>query len=328
MSRTTLITLMFAAHLLIKNDGLRLDSSVRRGPSPVAVTTGPRGAKDTTACPETLKHPDAFWVKPAVHFADNFHELFNRAGRKVNNRSCSASKTKFHLHNRSGQIEPNWNCNFAPTQRDRFQAVERVLAGTSELFHALNVTYFLGSGTLIGEWRCQDILPWSEDADVNVPRNEMESAIRLIFGKERAAVLDNEMVAHEDNPLVPPGVVVWRWSNKKAHPLGIGDRATGFYVDVWQSDHVEGDVVQYWPHADHTCPESPDFPGMTRCFRWPRALVYPLRDCEVRGVRHSCPGDTINYLKRQYGNSVLHPPSQYNEVLAEIFAVPSRAPWH
>jgi hypothetical protein len=197
-----------------------------------------------------------------------------------------------------------------------------MLGATPKLFDAMNLTYYLTSGSLIGEWRCEDVLPWSEDADIHVPAKDLAEAYLKIFGDSRESVPEDTMITHEDNPLVPPELVIfsWGWNSSylKEQPLGIGDRATGFYIDVWieeQGESTNGTqwVERYWKHAPHECEPREGY-SANRCFKFPADIIYPLRDCTVAGVVHKCPRDTSSFLGVEFGDGFTETPRQYWEV--------------
>lgn len=193
----------------------------------------------------------------------------------------------------------------------------------------MGLVYYLDSGTLVGLWRCADVLPWSEDADIHVPAKDIKELFLRIFGRPQSDIpdtaMDTLMVTHEDNPIVPEDLVIWPWGWEngmgKSQPIGIADRSTGFYVDVWIEEQGEIEngtewVERYWKHAPAECSPKEGY-TTTRCFKFPREMVYPLADCKVDGVIHSCPRDSLNYLYIEYGQSVKHAPVQYRPALIE-----------
>jgi hypothetical protein len=194
------------------------------------------------------------------------------------------------------------------------------------MLNAMKLPYYLSSGTLIGEWRCNDVLPWSEDADIHIPAAAVAEFFKKVFGQDRKHVKPDVMVTHEDNALVPPELVVFSWgwesSYHKEQPMGIGDRRTGFYMDVWTEEEgptVNGSewVYRYWKYAPHKCPTMKGYTS-NRCFQYPKELIYPLRSCTVAGVVHKCPHDTTNFLNVEYGPGFSVTPNQYQNVLTQI----------
>jgi hypothetical protein len=296
-----------------------------------------RAERDTTGCPATLKNATKFWSGIAgefdgIDFAKH-HKNIYKNGKPLNDVVCSTEDDRNQTRDckrypcQGHELEETRRtCTRYPTEKERFEALLRGLENTANMFNTMNLTYYLTAGPLIGEWRCKDLLPWSEDADIHVPVASVNQFFLNIFGKHRNHVHEDVMITHEDNPLVPKELVVWSWgwnSNySREQPFGIADRATGFYMDVWteeQGDTVNGTkyVERYWKHAPNKCSEREGYTAYNR-FKYPKQFVYPLRNCTLHGVVHKCPRNTDSFLNIEFGAGYDHPPPQYVAALLEL----------
>lgn len=180
------------------------------------------------------------------------------------------------------------DCNSMVSNRERHDSIRNALAVTKQTLDGASVPYVLYGGSAIGQYRCEDVLPWDADCDVLIKKADIS--------KLKAGPLSNGFVLREKSTTIPFVVV---------------DTSTGFYCDIFQMDFEEsrGTVAVAWPWGAAPCPQFPDrsLGEPMRCERYPLEAVSPYVPCVLNGVTHKCAHDQATYLATKYGDSWNNP---------------------
>lgn len=154
-----------------------------------------------------------------------------------------------------------------------------LMAGLNKVCRRLGLTYCLDSGTLLGAVRHGDIIPWDDDIDVQMTRED----IKYMFDNVETI---NEMgfqVRFEDS--------IHRFC--KYQPSGKYNLKKDPYIDVFQVKE-DGNKIVY-AHARNR-------------ERWPRYYFlakekYPLKIYQFGRLKVLGPNNPYPYLKRSYGKN-------------------------
>lgn len=93
-----------------------------------------------------------------------------------------------------------------------------------------DITYWAGSGTLLGAYLYSDIIPWDDDVDVFMPRHEIERLARLAEESETYRV-----------------TVVWDWYVPcKQIRFRLKDEDNPAFIDLFPLDYCAGDPTESW----------------------------------------------------------------------------------
>ncbi|MCZ9310876.1 LicD family protein [Weissella koreensis] len=104
-----------------------------------------------------------------------------------------------------------------------------------------NINYSLGGGTLLGAVRHQGFIPWDDDLDIMLLRDEYEQFVKCIKGQTDLIVMDPEddlSLSYNFVKVVYPGTFV-KSINKERNDMGV-------YIDVFPIDGLPvGEEDQY-----------------------------------------------------------------------------------
>lgn len=97
-----------------------------------------------------------------------------------------------------------------------------------------NIEYFLDSGTLIGAIRHQGFIPWDDDVDVILKREDYAKLIQVLNEENSKYVCHN---IDEKNYVYPYAKLVDTTTN--LHELGVKDNVElGIYIDIFALDKL------------------------------------------------------------------------------------------
>lgn len=113
-----------------------------------------------------------------------------------------------------------------------------VLCKIKEIFEKNNWRYYLAYGTLIGAVRHKGFIPWDDDIDIMVPREDYEKFVN--YCNEHANELQPYKLFHYSNNKKYP-YVISRFCDTRFSIVyqGIKDYGLGVFVDIYPLDFVD-----------------------------------------------------------------------------------------
>jgi hypothetical protein len=75
--------------------------------------------------------------------------------------------------------------------RDLQNATAKLMSLVDIILRKNNIPYFINYGTLLGAVRHQDFIPWDDDMDICVMRNDYNKAVQIFYDIARRKELDN-----------------------------------------------------------------------------------------------------------------------------------------
>jgi len=173
------------------------------------------------------------------------------------------------------------------------------------------IPYFLTDGTLIGAARNGDIVPWDGDADIMVDGrfNEVIAAIADQRGFDRYDGVPRLVFQKDFRKPVP--------EDKKGTRLYYTEHRRRW--DCWgkqvdsQTDNCAfqepfGRLIKNGHHMDlYDYHYKDDIIHEAAGNRFPVSMVFPLKKCMMLNMEMPCPRQTVEYLKKIYGDGVLPP---------------------
>lgn len=158
------------------------------------------------------------------------------------------------------------------------KTLKKLMAGLNKVCRRFGLTYSLDSGTLLGAVRHGDIIPWDDDIDVQMTKEDIDA---MIENKEEVNAMGYR-ITFED--------YIHRF--KEYHPGGKYDKDEP-YIDVFQVKE-DGNKVVYSRVQNRN--------------RWPRYYFlrkekYPLKIYQFGRLKVLGPNNPYPYLKRSYGRN-------------------------
>lgn len=110
-----------------------------------------------------------------------------------------------------------------------------MLADVDKYCRENDITYFVGYGTLLGAIRHKGFIPWDDDIDIIMPREDYNKFIRE-YGNERYKVLSNEYTTDYYYNFAK---VVDLKTYAIEHGRNVRIQDLGLYIDVFPIDHLK-----------------------------------------------------------------------------------------
>ncbi|DAZ96866.1 TPA: hypothetical protein N0F65_008827 [Lagenidium giganteum] len=182
-----------------------------------------------------------------------------------------------------------------------------MVLNTTAIFTAHGITNWLDSGTFLGAYRHQSIIPYDQDADLGI---DYEGYLIL-----------------RDNPIeFLPELHLQVW-NSSIHPeetrfeglpVRVVHKESALYVDVfvykdskdhyWNGSPMIGPVPSGCYIGCRLCPKIISENGDEG---WelllPRFYIYPLQDCAFAGHTRKCPNKLHDYFVHMFGEDYMVP---------------------
>lgn len=164
----------------------------------------------------------------------------------------------------------------------------------TKLLDERDLDYWLDSGTLLGQFRAQTVIPWDNDADLGITMQGYtflrDNRIKLATQYE-LQVYESEVNLSYDRD----------WSI----PARFVDTKYGFYVDIFVfTESVANDVVLLGTSPSSSwneCVKCLQVSKYSKLLLIPRDYVYPLISCPFGGIEVLCPAKRTLYLEHLYG---------------------------
>lgn len=218
-------------------------------------------------------------------------------------------------------------CSRSFTVRQRVSSVRGLLRAAAAFFQKYNVTYTVYGGSGIGAWRCGDVLPWDDDADVLVQDADMPKLFGLLsetpqrFESRRRGGPNEKKLKIRSLDMADVGFEGFLLAQKNGIPIGkdqfdtaniveplaIVDRSTGFFLDIFPAKAMpDGGVYSPWgcglagQQPCVACKSSDIFYGLGMdsgtCYNFTQAYLWPPKPCKIDNFMVMCPNDNFKHL--------------------------------
>ena len=122
--------------------------------------------------------------------------------------------------------------------------LQKVIIATLQEFHEFcqehDLTYHLGGGTLLGAIRHKGIIPWDDDIDVDMPREDYERLLKLAEQFPSPYVVKHFEL---DNNYVYPFVKIYNPKLQVTEFFGEQSYTSGAWIDVFPMDGVFSNIT-------------------------------------------------------------------------------------
>lgn len=198
-------------------------------------------------------------------------------------------------------------CKRKFTNLERVDSIRATARATYLFLKQQNVTNMLFGGSVIGSYRCQDVLPWDLDADVAVLQWHFEGLLKLLDQPEGSGWKGYGRATDLKRFGIPGFTLMEK--HPGCMPLVVVDQATGFFTDVWPMEHLGMAFFSPWQDGTVGCDASRFFAGcaVTRCDHWSAKNTLPTSVCRFAGHDNDCAHDLKAFLYEYYGPSVEKP---------------------
>jgi lipopolysaccharide cholinephosphotransferase len=124
---------------------------------------------------------------------------------------------------------------------EEIQDVEfNMLVDVFDYCKSRGITFFLDSGTLLGAVRSQDFIPWDDDADIIMPRNDYEKFRRSFDRDSRYQVADKDYPSTYLKIFDPETKLV-ETELRNGYPIGV-------FIDVFPLDNLPNNKAVKWKY--------------------------------------------------------------------------------
>lgn len=226
-----------------------------------------------------------------------------------------------------------------PTKNKNLRDLQLGILELLKIFHKLckkhNLTYWLDSGNLLGAYRHKGFIPWDDDMDVAMPREDYEKVIPLLKPElEKYGIIVGPGGIYDDRDIL--------------QRLGVNYKTaeTGIWMDIFPVDLIKSNkplykarpiveravneyLVYYKKNRKRLSPSAlsekkayffskyeefddgdysifllyPEFDEKAHCVS--KEDLFPLVEMEYEGIMFPVPTNTPNYLKEYYGENYM-----------------------
>jgi len=190
-----------------------------------------------------------------------------------------------------------------------------IFARWKNLSSTYKIPYFLTDGTLIGAARNADIVPWDGDADIMVDGrfNEVVAAIADQRGFDRYDGEPHLVIQKDFREPVPEDKKDRLYYTEHRRRWDCWGKQVDSQTDNCAFQEPFGRLIKNGHHMDlYDYHYKDDFIYEASGARFEIAMVFPLRKCMFLHMEMLCPQQTVNFLKKIYGDGVLPPKYKCN----------------
>ena len=178
-----------------------------------------------------------------------------------------------------------------PGDENTMHIEKKALAEIGAILNDADIPWWVDCGTCLGALRYGGVIPWDEDIDIAIFRNDFENA------------------CHALNRLDPQKYIVQDWSSREFPKsyLKIYIRESGTLIDVYNFDiHPEEREIQYVLALEHNMFLPEWWKIREKRFMKPASFedVFPLKKALFDDVEVNVPNNTQKYLQRYYGENL------------------------
>lgn len=191
----------------------------------------------------------------------------------------------------------------------RHDALLSILRHVNDEFVAMNITYTLWAGTLLGAYRHHSIIPWDDDVDIAISGEDTKRLRMIMIERakleisQRGSSLRNATSDESANTVAETPRYQWIIRARKDSDIivaKVADVRNGYYVDIFNLYRNNGaDFVS-------TFFKSP------KCF--PVEAMIPSRPCVLGSHIYECAQDPEVVLTINYPNGLEVPSDKMREV--------------
>ena len=117
-----------------------------------------------------------------------------------------------------------------------------ILINVAAFCEANDIKYSLAYGTLIGAIRHKGFIPWDDDIDIIMSRDEYEKFMLLYHDSYYELIKEDDVPNHLHSRVSDPSFRLQFTNSMRANKLYKG----GLWVDVFPVDKVPEDINKYW----------------------------------------------------------------------------------
>ncbi|OQR80767.1 hypothetical protein ACHHYP_17228 [Achlya hypogyna] len=191
------------------------------------------------------------------------------------------------------------------SREDIQEMIRNLVYNYTAIMEVHDLDYWLDSGTLLGSYRSQGLIPHDVDADVGMTTESLDVLRHLNVSVPAVYELQilNSTIHYNGGDANIPGRFI--------------DRRSGFYIDIFEflssqrPQRVEG--TNAFRSVDMLGPiKSVCWWGCAKCkvrgeFIVPRDWIYPLQRCQFDDREAWCPAKPKEYLTILYGDNFMIP---------------------
>ena len=226
-----------------------------------------------------------------------------------------------------------------PTKNENLRNLQLGILELLRIFDKLckknDLVYWLDSGNLLGAYRHKGFIPWDDDMDVAMPREDYDKVIPLLKDELNkygiiigsGGIYDNRGILQRIGVNYKTAETgIWmdifpvdtiRIKNDISKERPIIEKAVSEYVDFYKKNEDRlstAELTQEKASFFSKFEESdngnhpifllyPEFNERAYCI--PKEDIYPLGEMEYEGIMFPVPNNTPNYLKEYYGENYM-----------------------
>ncbi|CAF1201361.1 unnamed protein product [Adineta ricciae] len=195
--------------------------------------------------------------------------------------------------------------------RVRQRALLATLQTWARLASYFHVQYWITFGTLVGYVQRRTLLPHDQDIDILIMGQDTSQLVQIALNLsfQNFSWFDSNMY----KLVIHPQWYIVNWKNRSYFPshsitfkalnARFFHRERNVFVDIWP-------MYDYYPEqSNHLTDRTPMLTSIGLNYRWvssPKFWSFPLRPCDLSGIRVWCPGEPEEIVCATYGREALY----------------------